>query len=91
MSARMQTLALSFPTLTKCRGLQPWDPDEFDQWATGPEPGHGALCAARFVLAVWNPYANWRCGQFDLMEAIFCWDENHRRAFQRWVADPWWL
>jgi hypothetical protein len=90
MCRRMEELALSFPTLEGRPGVTPWEPDELDQWASGPAPSHGGLCAARFVLAVWDPRHTWQCGRFDLMEALGCWDTNHRGAFVHWAGQPWW-
>lgn len=56
--------------------------------------GHGRNCAARFVLSVWNYQADrdnaYRLGQFDLHEAMGCWDPGHREAFGAWVHNPFW-
>lgn len=90
MYDRMATLAQSFPTLRDAPGIQPWDPERLDTWAVGPAPGHGAFCAARFVLAVWNSTDEWQCGTFDVMEALACWDREHRAAFLEWAREPWW-
>jgi len=90
MNERMESLALSFHGLARASGVQPFDPEKLDAWASGPAPGHGALCAARFVLSVWNERAPWRSGHFDAMEALGCWDAEHRKAFVDWAAAPWW-
>ncbi len=90
MNHRMEILAASFPGLRHARGIQPWDALHLDNWASGPAPGHGARCAAQFILTVWNPSAEWECGRFDLMEALACWDAEHRFAFLEWVVKPWW-
>ena len=87
---KMERLAQSFPTLMMAPGTVPFNADKLAKWARGPEPGHGARCAARFVLTVWNPGVRWRCGRFDLMEALSSWDDEHRGAFLRWVQKPWW-
>jgi hypothetical protein len=88
--AKMTALALSFPTLADADGVRPWDPDRLEAWLRSGAPGHGARCAGRFVLSVWNSYHEWQCGGFDLHEALGCWDERHRRAFVAWIAKPWW-
>ena len=88
--ARMEKWAQSFPSMRHEAGAQPWDALVLDGWACGPAPSHGALCAARFVLMVWDPGTAWRCGRFDLTEALRCWDYEHHAAFLRWAAKPWW-
>jgi hypothetical protein len=45
---------------------------------------------AQFLLAVWSPDDAWESGRFDLMEALREWDEQHRQAFLKWAAHPWW-
>jgi hypothetical protein len=86
----IERLALSFPTLHEAAGVCPWEAVRLDAWACGPAPGSGALHAARFVLAVWDNAAEWRCGRFDAVEALASWDAPHRGAFLTWVAKPWW-
>ncbi len=86
----MEQLATSFPSLRGKSGTKPWDALELEQWALSPAPSHGALCAARFVLAVWAPSTRWKCGAFDLMDALSTWDGPHRAAFVAWVTKPWW-
>ncbi len=90
MPGCMDELILSFPTLGQAEGVCPWDERRFAAWACGPAPSHGARCAARFVLSVWNSKRQWKCGAFDLMEALGCWDDEHRAAFMQWVRAPWW-
>ena len=85
----------SFPSLAQWSSVaqaakRPWDAERFDKWAAGPCPGHGALEAARFVLSVWNPGTQWKCGRFNLHEALWCWDHAHKEAFLRWCAEPFW-
>jgi hypothetical protein len=87
---RMTGLAWSFPTLEYADGVSPWDPDRFEAWLQSGAPGHGARCAGQFVLSVWNPYVEWRCGRFDLHEALGIWDNHHRAAFLAWTRSPWW-
>jgi len=86
----MEELALSFPSLRGVIVASAWDARAFDKWASGPAPCHGARCAARFVLWVWNPKTRWRCGSFELQEALCCWDDEHRAAFVAWASTPWW-
>lgn len=85
----IEHLALSFATLRAARGVAPWDPEAFDEWACGPEPSSGGFHAARFVLNVWNMNVEWGCGKFDLMRAMNAWDREHREAFLAWADDPW--
>lgn len=86
---RAARLAESFPSLRGVPGARPFCADQLD----GALPGrsHGEQCAARFVLYVWNPLWEWRCGRFDLAEAITTWDAAHLAAFQAWAADPYFL
>jgi hypothetical protein len=66
---------------------------------------HGEALAARFVLSVWNPNADWdeearkaglltdpeqRVRRFDLFEAMGTWDDEHREAMLTWLRDPFW-
>jgi hypothetical protein len=32
----------------------------------------------------------WRCGPFDIIDALSTWDGVHRAAFVAWARDPWW-
>jgi hypothetical protein len=83
-------LADTFPSLERAPGVHPWDALKVEKWAVSGGPSHGELCAARFILAVWNQYDEWRCGPFDVMDALRVWDLPHRKAFLDWAADPWW-
>lgn len=86
-AVRIALLAYSFPSLRGRPGIRPWAPDLLAHWAAGPAPSLGALHAARFLLAWWgHPQA----GSFDVHAAMRTWDDDHRRAFQAWVASPWW-
>jgi hypothetical protein len=87
---KMEQFVQTFASLRNAPGMLPWDALALDQWASGSAISHGTLCAARFVLSVWDPGTKWRCGRFDLTEALRCWDPAHHVAFLRWVAAPWW-
>jgi len=87
---RMLLLAQTFPALWNTPGINPWNALVVDEWASSGSATHGELCAARFVLAVWDVNQDWRCGQFDLMNALRIWDEWHRKAFLELAANPWW-
>lgn len=89
LGARMTAFALTFPSMGYAAGIKPWDADEFDAWGSGPR-SHGERVAAQFLLAVWDPSCEWKCGRFDLMEALRVWDEAHHRAFVKWASNPWW-
>lgn len=32
----------------------------------------------------------WRCGLFDVVDALSTWDAKHRAAFLGWAMNPWW-
>ncbi len=87
---RMAALALTFPTLDLADGVSPWDAVRFSRWVRSGAPGHGARCAGKFLLSVWNPYTRWRCGRFDIHEALGVWDPEHLAAFLAWARAPWW-
>jgi len=89
---RMSMLAISFPELElRARSaILPFDALELNRWARSGAPGHGGMCAARFVLSVWDPGTKWRAGRFDIHEALSIWDDAHRRAFLAWCINPWW-
>ena len=61
-----------------------------DRWAAETAISSGELATARFLLAVWDPGHSWRCGRFDLMEALRLWNSPDRNAFLSWALDPWW-
>ena len=98
---KMTALARSFPELRRAAPLDPFAPEVLDAYACSGV-GHGASCAARFVLSVWSgdtgaldigresPAWVWQCQRFDLHEALQCWDEGHRAACVAWVSAPWW-
>jgi hypothetical protein len=86
----MSDLAEYFPCLIGKPGVRPWDPDLLDDWADGNGATATELYATRFILHVWDGKRAWKCGQFDLVDALDFWDETHRTAFVSWVLDPWW-
>jgi len=87
---RMTALALSFPELARCLRdfVQPFEAMKLDKAIGGQ--GHGCICAAKFVLSVWNPTTRWKSGRFDIHDALGVWDDAHRAAFVAWAKDPWW-
>ncbi len=89
LRARMTAFALTFPSMRYALGVKPWDAVELDAWASGPR-SHGERATAQFLLAVWDPSTDWKCGRFDLMEALRIWDSGHHQAFLQWAAKPWW-
>lgn len=54
-----------------------------------PFPGDGARCAARFVLNLWSNRKEWKCGKFDIFDALIHWDDRQIKAWQAWAANPW--
>lgn len=90
VTSRVSRLAKSFPSLRRTPGVEPWEPMLLDEWAASSVISHGELCAAQFLLAVWDNKGDWNCGNFDLMEALSVWDIEHRVAFLSWASQPWW-
>lgn len=89
--ARVAALARTFPSLARVEhprlaGLDPFDPDQLDNWAgcTGP-----AYFAALFILQVTSAGEHWESGTFNAVVAMLAWDEANRRAFLAWAAEPW--
>ena len=89
---KILSLARSFKCLRGTPGTRGglWDAVALDTWAAGGASS-GEKHSARFVLGVWNPYDEWRCGKFDIYDAIQVWDHAHREAFLRWALDPWFV
>jgi len=87
---KMSNLAETFPALQAAPGIRPWDATILDEWGASGDPGHGSVCAVRFVLSVWNPKLTYESGRFDLHEALGVWDEENTQAFRNWINDPWW-
>lgn len=87
---KMTTFARTFPSLRELPGSTPWDARRLDRWAADTPLSPGELWTVRFVLSVWDASHPWQCGLFDLMEAYWVWDPNHRTAFLAWALDPWW-
>lgn len=84
---RMTRLAESFPALAGKPGVFPWDPDELDGWASSVASS-GERHAAAFVLGVWNKYAEFKVGRFDLHKSMACWDPGNLRALVAWIQAP---
>lgn len=87
---KMARFAQGFPSTAKAPGVGLWNAKTLDRWAAETPSSHGGLVTARFLLAVWDPNYAWRCGRFEVMEALRVWDSPHRLAFLAWVGDPWW-
>lgn len=86
---RMSEIAESFSVLRGKPGVRPWNPNKLDQWALDVASSSEAH-AARFVLGVWNAYADFKSGRFDLHAALNTWDESQRRALAAFLLDPYW-
>ena len=79
-------LARTFHGLRNAPGIQigeSVDLSVFDEWASKQEPRDGVREAAQFVLHLFNRDRDWRCGRFDFLTSIMCWDEDHRTAFRQ--------
>lgn len=88
LRARMTAFALTFPSM-RSAVVKPWDAAKVDTWGSGPR-SHGERVTASFLLNVWDPSTDWKCGRFDLIDALRIWDAEHHQAFLRWARDPWW-
>ncbi len=85
---KIRHLAETFLCLQTAPGVLQWDATSLDDWAAA-FMSSDELHSARFVLGVWNSNLRWKCGSFDLYEAIGEWDTSHRRAFLLWAVSPW--
>jgi hypothetical protein len=96
MCGRMATLAETFPTLVGLPGLLPWDSVLFAEQLGSPAITNARASAILFVLSVWNTGfqgvgVDLIKNPFDVHSAMLSWDNQHRRAFLAWVADPFWV
>ena len=92
--ARVADLSRTFPSLARVEhpriaGLDPFDPDQLDNWAGGNDCTGQAYFAALFILQVTSAGEHWESGTFNAVVAMLAWDEAHRRAFLAWAAAPW--
>jgi hypothetical protein len=88
--AKMAAFARTFPSTAKSDGVRLWDAHTLDHWAAETPVSHGELLTAQFLLSVRDSATAWRCGRFELMDALRVWDDQHRAAFLAWADDPWW-
>lgn len=100
VTVRISQLAQTFPSLRGKPGVAPWDVMMFLRWTM--VASHGEVLAAKFVLGVWNPAADWgeiavrnkimkRGGaftRFDIFEAMTVWDDAHIAAMVAWLNRP---
>ena len=93
-NTQMARLAGTFPCMKGKAGvlerIPAWDANRIDSWAASGGARHGQRVTAQFLLSVWNPEETWKCGVFNLMEALRVWDEPHHKAFLAWASNPWW-
>lgn len=89
LKQKMTELAQTFPSMRGARGIDPFDPQVLNRWASGGA-SHGERVTATFLLAIWDRSTDWEAGRFDLMEALEVWPPSHREPFLRWASDPWW-
>ena len=87
---QMSELALSLPSIHEnTPGVNPWDHHRVDEWAaTSGSVTPEALLAVQFVLAVWNTKHDWKCGTFNLFDAMRSWDAMHKEVMLRWIESP---
>lgn len=85
----MLQLARTFEILApKVAHIRKWESAEFDQMAR--KFSSSEVCAARFILTVWNWNTKWKCGPFNAVDAVSNWSQHDRKAFTNWCLDPWW-
>lgn len=60
-----------------------WDP--LARWLAQDRPTTEAAILGQLAKA-----QVWEVGPFDIMDALGTWDNEHRAAFVRWAAAPWW-
>jgi hypothetical protein len=59
---KMTDFALTFHVMQwDVPGVKPWDAEKVDEWAAGPR-SHGERVVGQFLLAVWDPATEWKCG-----------------------------
>ena len=91
-AADLAALAMSFPSLTRAWGAQPFNPYHLAAWGQA-EASSGALHCVRFMLTVWSGQAHlepFEVGPFDAVRALQGWDNGNRAAFAAWARAPWW-
>ena len=95
----VRKLIFSFPSLHRTApGLTPWNPTMWAKWwRTSGAQTSGTYHAVALCLSVWSggnrdaAGRKWFTGyEFDAARAMGSWDNAHRAAFLKWVADPWW-
>lgn len=98
LSARMWSLAATFPTLFRWADKSYRDGADFDgnvviaalaePWVTT-----GSRYALLFVLDVWNSdareYLPGSLREWSFVSAWACWDDAHRAAALAWLKAPW--
>ncbi len=82
-------LALSFPSLRRAPGIQPWDAEALDRWAAQPNRDPAARAAAQLALGFADSGRAWTCGRFDLWEALTIWDCDHGSPFVAFLQHCW--
>lgn len=65
-----------------------WDAAILDAQYQGAS--HGEKCTIQFLVNLWDPNFQWRCGTFDFFEAWNVWDKSHKKVFLEWVKSPFW-
>lgn len=67
-------------------GTDPWDAELLEGNFEGAS--HGERCVIQFLLNVRDPSGKWRCGSFDVLEALTVCDATRHAAFLRWATEP---
>lgn len=97
-TARIQRLALRFPTLRGANGIYPWSIVAFAEWVSAIDDP-AAKAAGQFLIELWNhgtpPEQGWwnldlQVGRFHVVTALQIWDAHHRAAYLNWVEQPFW-
>ena len=85
---RMTALGRTFPSLADAPGIDPFDPDELEDWAIAAESTSG-VWAAGFLLSLWDNNDDDE-ELWSLHGALADWGVDDREAFLAWCREPWW-
>ncbi|AWM39168.1 hypothetical protein GobsT_25480 [Gemmata obscuriglobus] len=81
LEEKMTAFAQTFPSMTDAMGVAPWDAGAFDRWADETPISHGERITAQFLLAVWDSGNTWKCGRFDVVQALRLWGPSTEPHF----------
>ncbi len=79
---RLTALARTFHTLRNADGIDPFDPDTLEVWASNRSLSSGTREAAKYVLWRYDPDRVWKCGRFNAKEGSYVWDLEQIEAYK---------